>query len=73
MQKFKNTIYIWLFKGVDTCNPSVCGIAASVCVYIDWVLLYVELSSLGVQRQMRVQNWDDATIFHHRQYRTRAG
>lgn len=44
-----------------------------VRVQTSWVLLYVELSSLGVKRQMRVQSWDETTIFHHGQYKTRAG
>lgn len=50
-----------------------CMCAPSVCVHVFWVLLYVELSSLGVKRQMSVQSWDETTIFHHRQYKTRAG
>ena len=44
----------------------------SACVEENWVLLCVELRSLGVKRQMRVQSWDEATIFHRGQYRTRA-
>lgn len=54
---------------MDICAWSMC---AHYFFLPPFLLLYMELSSLGLRRQMRVQGWDETTIFHHRQYKTRA-